>query len=982
MINYFKYTSGNAFTLSGQDYSGFVNVEDDIPYTGRVKNSFSKELSSKDNFIARSIIDKREFDNSPSALTTNKINKLEYSPRNILSNDFLKKNFNILYENNLSLFSLGQVYSSSYFNSSNFKDEQTLGGFFGLSSTTIDDRNDDRNLLKDLTTPYQIDPFEGADKNIFPELYELDNTKKSYIETFEDGFIYTITTDSKTVAFSGCFNGQLEKISNETVQNELASVERLDVDKANGLIYSPTLEEDGFNYTNIYDRDIFRACTRLKIVDKIKSSTSTVINNNISFGKNYKVVQVLDSEYNINLEISPNTTSEVLATIPVSTFNNPEYVKVESRYTDDLLLIATKPLSDTTVYNIYFLDIEQYLIDRIIPEPTTIKRVVIGEKNKQTKIKTTPVTVFGSAGEGTGYYYPLFCEENAAKELGLGSPLQINFPQYPNKTFYVATTITNGKVLLNFNLPEDRPDGYFIYRDDDSIIDLDVEFSDYDSNLFTIKDNGNLTERMITNPLPITSFVEGDINLQLPPDILFTSAYKFNTNPWKFNTNSLKSNQVNLINYFTDTFNNKTYSYYHNIGRIYFSSDITNKKRISLVPDDLKSFFNPDIFNTVCETSLGINLNVLIQDILRDTVNIYNNFTRIPKSDELKNYYINERKVSLEEYQKFQKLSREEQLNKYGIRVIVPATQTLAILPELDVTSSTKTVPSTLEVSLPAVSLPPVGESYYGFVASIDSPSAILLPNQYGARYVNGRFTKNSGDGYDEKQLKRILNTPEVNENQKFYITVSDYPTERRSFNPAPIGLGGGYTRNIAIDAKDLFPFPGDLEKTEYGRIEVNAEELQEFLNGNFPGQKVPPVFVNGRAFGGTQGNPFDRTQRFNDLRERVGPTYYYINEQQVSRLEYEAFQNLSQEEQLNRYGVPKPQVDISAQPDNRTVSSRVENTDVKVFNDYKIPTPIEIDTRNFYFHSNESVNYLSVNRVFSKLFELQKTIYDSILSS
>jgi hypothetical protein len=974
MINYFKYTSGNAFTLSGQDYSGFVNIEDSIPYTGRVKNSFSKELSSKDNFLARSIIDKREFDNSPSALTTNKINNLEYSPRNILSNDFLKKNFNILYENNLSLFSLGQVYSSSYFNSSNFKDEQTLGGFFGLSSTTIDDRNDDRNLLKDLTTPYQIDPFEGADKNIFPELYELDNTKKSYIETFEDGFIYTITTDSKTIAFSGCFNGQLEKISNETVQNELASVKKLDVDKANGLIYSPMLEEDGFNYTNIYDRDIFRACTRLKIIDKIKTSASIVINNNISFGKNYKVVQVLDSEYNINLEISPNTTSEVLATIPVSTFNNPEYVKVNSRYTDNLLLIVTKPVSNTLDYNIYFLDIEQYLIDKIIPEPTTIKRVVIGEKYNQNTTKNTPVTVFGSAGEGTGYYYPLFCEENAAKELGLGSPLEISFPQYPDKIFYIATTAN--KTLINFNLPEDRPDGYFIYRDDDSIIDIDVEFSDYDSNLFTIKDNGNLTERMITDPIPITSFVESDINLQLPPDILFTSAYKFNTNKWKFNTNSLKSNQLNLINNFTDTFKDKTYSYYHNIGRIYFSSDITNKKRISLVPGDLKSSFNPDIFDTICETGLGINLNVLIQDILRDTINIYNNFTRIPKADELKNYYINERKVSLEEYQKFQKLSREEQLNKYGIRVIrddIEDPSSSIRAPELSVTSSTKTVPSTLEASKPAVSQPRLGKTYWGFVASIDSPSAILLPNQYGVNYEYGNFSRNSGFGFDELDASKILNTPVLNQNQKFYITVSDYPTARRGFNPAPIGFGGGETRNIEIDAKDLFPFPGDLEKTEYGRIEVNAEELQEFLNGNFPGQKLP---------NGTQGNPFDRTQRFNDLRERVGPTYYYINEQQVSRLEYEAFQNLSQEEQLNRYGVPKPQVDISAQPDNRTVSSRVENTDVKVFNDYKIPTPIEIDTRNFYFHSNESVNYLSVNRVFSKLFELQKTIYDSILSS
>ena len=110
MINYFKYTSGNAFTLSGVDYKGFVNIDENTPFTGRVKNSFSKELSSKDNFLARSILEKREFDNSPSSFTTNVVNSLEYSPRNVLSNDFLKKNFTILYKNNLSLFSLGQVY--------------------------------------------------------------------------------------------------------------------------------------------------------------------------------------------------------------------------------------------------------------------------------------------------------------------------------------------------------------------------------------------------------------------------------------------------------------------------------------------------------------------------------------------------------------------------------------------------------------------------------------------------------------------------------------------------------------------------------------------------------------------------------------------------------------------------------------------------------------------------------------------------------
>jgi hypothetical protein len=626
MINYFKYTAGSAFTLDGVDYSGFVNIDDKKPLTGRVKNSFSVELSSKGNFLARSIIEKREFDNSPTAFTTNKVKKLEYSPRNVLSNDFLKKNFNILYENNLSLYSLGQVYNNSLLDTTSFKDDTVLGGFFGLSSTTIDDRDDDNKTFKNLDTTYQIDPFKGADKLRFPDLFELDDTKKAYVETYDDGFVYTASTSSKTIAFSGSFTGEIEKIKNKSVQDDLINVKRLDVDRANGLIYSPSLEDDGLNYTNIYDRDIYRACTRLKLVDKIKTSNFKVINNSISFGKTYKVVQVIDNDNNIKLEISPNTTSEILATIPISSLNNPEYVKVESRFTDDLLLIVTKSVSTTQTYNAYFIDIQEFILNGEIPEPKIINRVILEAKYKSPIKRDAPVTIFGTVNGETGYYYPVFENQSAVSEFSLATPQEITFTEVPDKVFYYAGD------YLNFNGAENRPDGFFIYRNDDSIIDLDVSFSDYDSNLFTLKDNGNVTERMVTNPVPITSFLDPK-DLLFPPAILFDSPYKFNTNNWKFNTNLLESNRVAFIDALTDTFKEKTYVYYHNVGRVYFSTGALNKKRISLVPADLESFFNPDIFDTICETGLVINLNVLIQDILRDTINIYNNFTRIPTTD-------------------------------------------------------------------------------------------------------------------------------------------------------------------------------------------------------------------------------------------------------------------------------------------------------------------------------------------------------------
>ena len=52
MIEYFKFTGGDAFTLSGEDYNGFFNVKDGVPYSGRTFTSDSHALSSKDTFLS------------------------------------------------------------------------------------------------------------------------------------------------------------------------------------------------------------------------------------------------------------------------------------------------------------------------------------------------------------------------------------------------------------------------------------------------------------------------------------------------------------------------------------------------------------------------------------------------------------------------------------------------------------------------------------------------------------------------------------------------------------------------------------------------------------------------------------------------------------------------------------------------------------------------------------------------------------------
>jgi len=51
MIDYFKYTNGDSFTLSGYEYSGIFTVHEGKAFTGKTYNTTSKLLSGKDTFL-------------------------------------------------------------------------------------------------------------------------------------------------------------------------------------------------------------------------------------------------------------------------------------------------------------------------------------------------------------------------------------------------------------------------------------------------------------------------------------------------------------------------------------------------------------------------------------------------------------------------------------------------------------------------------------------------------------------------------------------------------------------------------------------------------------------------------------------------------------------------------------------------------------------------------------------------------------------
>ena len=62
MIDYFKYTNGDSFTLSGAAYTGIFNITDGKAYAGKSYNTNSKLLSANTTFLADCFLDKFEFD--------------------------------------------------------------------------------------------------------------------------------------------------------------------------------------------------------------------------------------------------------------------------------------------------------------------------------------------------------------------------------------------------------------------------------------------------------------------------------------------------------------------------------------------------------------------------------------------------------------------------------------------------------------------------------------------------------------------------------------------------------------------------------------------------------------------------------------------------------------------------------------------------------------------------------------------------------
>ena len=154
---------------------------------------------------------------------------------------------------------------------------------------------------------------------------------------------------------------------------------------------------------------------------------------------------------------------------------------------------------------------------------------------------------------------------------------------------------------------------------------VEIYFSNYDSNMFTLVDEGFISTRFISNPENVAGFASSNDLMYLPTMFFNNTNERFNLIQKKFNSNTLKSNYFNYINFIVANNSTNLFYFLHTIGRIYLFKANTDYN--NFVPLDLNHAFKKI---TSCESSLGISLNSEIQNIIEDTVNIFLNVDIVP----------------------------------------------------------------------------------------------------------------------------------------------------------------------------------------------------------------------------------------------------------------------------------------------------------------------------------------------------------------
>jgi hypothetical protein len=463
MITYFKYTNGESFTSNGIDYSGFFNVDNGIAYTGKAKDQFSEELTSKNNFSSEFYLKKLEFDNQFDSIQN--ITPYFTNAFDVLNKNELDKIFDKINTNNLI------VFKSLIISNPQVVDfDENNCHFYGLSSTIRDERNDDLMVGKDVVT--HIDNFNYSNEWSFLEKIKYGD----FVVKSDQKFKYLCSTGTNLITINGSF---------DNTSLLTYSIEELGLDK---FVYGINYDEFE-NKINIIINDVIETyeglnyieCETLILVDSLQIGTTEKVpftwdydrdfpETNLLFNADFFTTSIYNIKFmkygdNIRTIIDGNIlylwnkkSSTLLGTVNLLEYNIENVSAIDIRDVDDFVIILYEKngvysiatfdpysIADTFInYEISDLDKDDYDITFSTHDSNIffIKSI----KNVETRFISNPSNTAGNFKKFNLRYPPDYLFKNTYHKFNNIPTIKWNTNRMNSNNFYnlVFSEITKG----------------------------------------------------------------------------------------------------------------------------------------------------------------------------------------------------------------------------------------------------------------------------------------------------------------------------------------------------------------------------------------------------------------------------------------------------------------------------------------------------------------------------------------------------------
>ena len=585
MKNYYKYTSGESFTLNGEDYHGFFHVVDDIVYSGKFLDSAADILTPKKTLLSEIYTSKMELDNVYTHIDTiipNYSNVFD-----IINKQGIDRMMKTINYNNLTMFSGGIIGNPVLYNTT--KNDNPYYGFTSDQqySTSLSSKKNSFDII-----PFSYNPTWG---------FLDDITSGVFVVGDDEQFKYLCTSGITNYIIGGSFNG-----------GELTVIdfEELHPDNATSPDYTYSIhydEEDSKiiyvndDYMKVYDASTFYNCDNLILIDKIKLFPN-ITTNNTTISTSTSTIDYIWNKVSMSYRETPAKWGD-------------RFIKyINTTTTTKTTQATTQTISPGVESGIDYNNVIYTMIDA--GSINKYKRFIKFGKHIRTFVDGISLHIIGK-------YSSTIYKTLDVSKFNISNILDMDVSPVDD-SIIILHTKSYGLYVTHFTDIEDLNLTPKITKIESILLGMPwykIKFSSIDSNVFYISNTKEYQGRYLSYPAyPYGRLERGDMH--------YFEKWKWNDAFQKYGQSDIIFNKVSEgSTSYTNLAscelvrNGKMYMILHNVGRIYTLSQPITERFSPNVPMDLIKYTNP----VQCsDTSIGLYFNTIILNNIKDTLNIFN----------------------------------------------------------------------------------------------------------------------------------------------------------------------------------------------------------------------------------------------------------------------------------------------------------------------------------------------------------------------